>query len=59
MRHPTESVKSYLLGLQGRIVEAVQAVDGRAFITDDWQREPGGKLQGEGRSRLLEDGALM
>ncbi len=55
----TEAVRDYLLGLQDRIVAAIEAEDGQAFITDAWQREPGGKLEGEGRSRLLEGGAVI
>ncbi|MES2100493.1 MAG: coproporphyrinogen III oxidase, partial [Pseudomonadota bacterium] len=55
----TQAVRAYLLGLQDRIVAAIEAEDGQAFITDAWQREPGGKLEGEGRSRLLEGGAVI
>ena len=40
----TGAVREYLLGLQSRIVEAVGAADGQAFLTDAWQREPGGKV---------------
>jgi coproporphyrinogen III oxidase len=55
----TQAVRTYLLDLQARIVAAIEAEDGQFFITDAWQREPGGKLEGEGRSRLLEGGALI
>ena len=55
----TRAVRDYLLGLQERIIDAVQAEDGGTFITDAWQREPGGRLEGEGLSRLLEDGAVI
>jgi coproporphyrinogen III oxidase len=55
----TGAVRSYLLDLQDRIVAAIEAEDGQPFITDAWQREPGGKLEGEGRSRLLEGGAVI
>jgi coproporphyrinogen III oxidase len=55
----TQAVRAYLLGLQGRIVEAMEAEDGTPFITDHWVREPGGKLEGEGLSRLLEGGSLL
>ena len=53
------SVRDYLLGLQGRIVEALQLEDGGSFITDRWTREPGGALEGEGISRLIEGGTLL
>jgi coproporphyrinogen III oxidase len=55
----THPVRAYLLGLQDRIVTAMEAEDGRSFITDEWQREPNGKLEGMGRSRLLEEGKLL
>jgi coproporphyrinogen III oxidase len=55
----TQDVRSYLLGLQQRIVSTMEAEDGLPFITDAWQREPGGKLEGEGLSRLLEEGQLL
>jgi coproporphyrinogen III oxidase len=37
----TGPVRSWLLGLQARIVAAVEAEDGTPFITDAWTREPG------------------
>ena len=55
----TQAVRDYLLGLQDRIVAGMETADGQRFITDAWQREPGGKLEGEGRSRLLEGGNLL
>jgi coproporphyrinogen III oxidase len=54
-----ETVRAYLLGLQGRIVAAMEAEGGDAFASDAWQREPGGKLEGDGVSRLVEGGALL
>jgi coproporphyrinogen III oxidase len=54
-----QRVRGYLLGLQERIVGAMEAEGGEAFITDTWVREPGGRLEGEGASRLIEDGALL
>jgi len=55
----TRPVRDYLLGLQQRIVEAAQRVDGTAFLADAWTREPGGRLAGDGCSRLVEDGGLF
>ncbi len=55
----TATAREYLLGLQGRIVAAMEAEGGDAFITDAWQREPGGKLEGDGISRLVEGGRLL
>jgi coproporphyrinogen III oxidase len=54
-----QDVRTYLLDLQSRIVAAFEAEDGGTFITDRWQREPGGKLQGEGVSRLIEEGRVL
>jgi coproporphyrinogen III oxidase len=55
----TQAVRDYLLGLQASIIDTVQAEDSQPFITDAWQREPGGKLQGEGRTQLLEGGSVI
>ena len=52
--HPA-SVKDYLLGLQGRIVAALEALDGKAFREDRWESPQGGG----GISRVIEDGALF
>jgi len=48
-----------LLGLQARIVSALEAEGGEAFASDPWQRPPGGKLEGDGISRLVEGGVLL
>jgi coproporphyrinogen III oxidase len=55
----TERVRAYLLGLQSRIVGALEVEDGLPFRRDHWQRDAGGKLLGDGRSQLLEDGNLI
>jgi coproporphyrinogen III oxidase len=53
-------VKAYLLGLQERIVGALEAEDGQGrFIRDAWTKPPGERLQGEGVTRLIEEGALL
>jgi coproporphyrinogen III oxidase len=56
---PLAGVRNYLLDLQQRIVAAAEREDGKPFVTDAWTREPGGKLEGDGISRVLEDGALF
>jgi coproporphyrinogen III oxidase len=53
------AVRDWLLGLQQRIVSTFEAEDGCAFARDGWTREPGGRLEGEGLTRVLEDGALF
>jgi coproporphyrinogen III oxidase len=53
------AVREYLLGLQSRIVAALEVEGGDAFVHDAWTRPAGGPLQGDGISRLVEDGALL
>src|SRR6185369_3907127 len=53
------AVRAYLLGLQARIVAAFEQEGGDAFLLDAWQREPGGALEGDGVSRLVEGGTLL
>jgi len=55
----TAAVRRYLLGLQERIVGALEAEDGHPFLTDGWTREPGGRLEGDGLSRLVEEGGVL
>ncbi|RVT83104.1 oxygen-dependent coproporphyrinogen oxidase [Inhella crocodyli] len=59
MSTATDTVRAYLLGLQHRIVTGLEALDGNAFASDPWQREPGGRLEGDGLSRMLEGGAVF
>jgi len=59
MNATNEAVHAYLLDLQRRIVAALEAEDGGVFITDHWRREPGGKLEGEGLSRLVEGSRVL
>lgn len=52
----TEAVKAYLLHLQERICQALEAEDGQArFAEDAWLREAGGG----GRTRVIAEGALI
>jgi coproporphyrinogen III oxidase len=51
----TAAVKAYLLGLQARIVGALEALDGTPFRTDSWVRPEGGG----GTSRLVEEGRFF
>ncbi|PAR37462.1 oxygen-dependent coproporphyrinogen oxidase [Vibrio metoecus] len=49
-----QAVKSFLLQLQDQICQQLEAADGQAqFIEDAWQREPGEKLGGGGRTRVM------
>ncbi|MGI9153495.1 MAG: oxygen-dependent coproporphyrinogen oxidase [Rubrivivax sp.] len=55
----TVAVRHYLLSLQDQIINALQAEDGHPFLSDSWTREPGGRLEGDGLSRLVEEGGLL
>ncbi len=56
---PTNAVRDYLLGLQGRIVAAFEEEDGTPFRRDGWTRPAGGKLEGDGLSQLVEEGGVL
>lgn len=51
----SEAVYSYLQGLQARIIESVELVDGKTFLHDSWQRPEGGG----GNSCMLEEGNVF
>ena len=52
-------VGDYLLGLQQRITAAIAAVDGKPFLADYWQKDPGEPLQGNGITQILEQGNVF
>jgi coproporphyrinogen III oxidase len=56
---PTQTVREYLLGLQHRITSAISEIDGKAFLSDGWQKEPGEALQGNGVTQILEGGDIF
>lgn len=49
------AVYKYLQGLQNRIVESVELIDGKNFLNDSWQRPEGGG----GTSCMLEEGNVF
>jgi coproporphyrinogen III oxidase len=55
----TQSVREYLLGLQRRIVERFEGLDGKPFRADTWEKPPGSPLGGGGLTRIVEDGNLL
>ncbi len=56
MSSPTPAlVKAWLIDLQARIVAALEAVDGKSFLRDAWERPEGGG----GISRLVEEGNVI
>ncbi|MBC7610913.1 MAG: coproporphyrinogen III oxidase, partial [Polaromonas sp.] len=52
-------VRTFLLGLQQRIAGAIAALDGIPFVSDQWQKEPGEPLQGNGITQILEQGNVF
>jgi coproporphyrinogen III oxidase len=50
-----QEVKAWLLGLQERIISALENVDGKPFLRDAWERPEGGG----GISRLVEEGHVF
>lgn len=50
-----DAVRSYLVDLQSRIIQALEAAGGEPFRSDAWQRAEGGG----GVSRLIEGGRLL
>ncbi|MBZ2209274.1 oxygen-dependent coproporphyrinogen oxidase [Massilia soli] len=56
MSSPTPAaVKAWLIDLQSRIVNALEDVDGKPFLRDEWTRPEGGG----GVSRLVEEGNVF
>jgi hypothetical protein len=55
----TAPVRAYLLDLQSRIADTLGAFDTQPFLRDAWQRAPGERLQGDGVTRIIEDGAFF
>jgi coproporphyrinogen III oxidase len=55
----THLVRTYLRALQQSIIDALQAEDGQAFVSDGWTRGPEDRLQGDGLSRLVEEGGVF
>jgi coproporphyrinogen III oxidase len=51
----TAVLRQYFTGLQQRIVATLEAIDGKLFGRDAWQRPEGG----DGISRVLEDGSVF
>lgn len=51
----SQAVFDYLQGLQARIIESVELVDGKTFLHDGWQRPEGGG----GNSCMLEEGNVF
>ncbi|WP_038175862.1 MULTISPECIES: oxygen-dependent coproporphyrinogen oxidase [Vibrio] len=55
-----QAVKQFLIELQDSICHQLEQADGQAkFVEDAWQREPGEKLGGGGRTRVMTAGKVF
>jgi coproporphyrinogen III oxidase len=52
-------VRDYLVGLQRRIVAALEQLDGKPFAHDAWQKPADAQLGGSGLTCILENGTLL
>ena len=57
--HNVGIVRDYLKGLQQRITDAIAEIDGGVFLADAWHKEPGEPLQGDGLTKILENGPVF
>ena len=55
----TRIVKSYLISLQQSITDAIANLDGGSFLSDAWHKPPGEQLQGNGITKILENGYIF
>ena len=53
------TVRDYLTGLQARITDAIAEIDGGSFLVDPWEKPAGETLQGNGVTKILENGAVF
>lgn len=61
MNIDSAAVKDYLLGLQARIVAGLEALDGNAFLLDEWRKadDDPSPLRGSGIGRVIEEGKFF
>ena len=52
-------MREYLIGLQTRITDTLAAKDGGSFLVDAWHKGPQEQLQGDGITKILEDGKVF
>lgn len=56
------NVRAYLLNLQARITDALETLegtDGARFLADAWHKGPTERLQGDGITKILEQGRVF
>ncbi|MEQ6434011.1 oxygen-dependent coproporphyrinogen oxidase [Comamonas sp. w2-DMI] len=59
---PVAQVREYLTGLQARITQALEGLEGEGgarFVHDAWRKGPEEKLQGDGITRIMEGGRVF
>jgi coproporphyrinogen III oxidase len=55
-----ETVKTYLMGLQASIMQAIEALDGQAQVVNDvWTKAAHEPLQGNGITKIIEGGRIF
>lgn len=59
MNSELKQVEAYLQGLQQELIATLGALDTHDFVVDRWQKAPDEKLQGLGRTCILEDGSVF
>ncbi len=59
MRCAVCALRERFLALQREIVAGLEAFDGDPFLTDAWSRPAGDSLQGDGITRLIEQGRFF
>ncbi|MBY0453499.1 MAG: oxygen-dependent coproporphyrinogen oxidase [Burkholderiaceae bacterium] len=55
-------VRNYLVGLQTRIMDALESIEGEGgarAVVDPWHKEPGSLLQGDGITKIIENGRVF
>ena len=57
--HNVNTVREYLQTLQQRITDAIAGIDGGTFLADAWHKAPGETLQGNGLTKILENGPVF
>jgi coproporphyrinogen III oxidase len=53
------NVRTYLIDLQHRITSAIAQADGGTFVVDEWEKPKGEMLQGNGITKILENGPVF
>ena len=60
MNNAFEPVRAYLLDLQQRITAGIADIDGQGqFLSDAWEKPAGETLQGNGITKIMEQGAVF